>query len=81
MTPEFLLSTKLGLGKEVLSTEADIYALGMTMHQVLTSRWPFFPREEVEVVHAVILGELLPKPENTEKIGMAEAMWDLLGEC
>lgn len=80
MAPELLLPTKFGLDKEIPSKEADVYALGMTMYQVLTGKLPFFPRREAEVMHAVISGERPPKPENAE-IGMTEAVWDLLGEC
>jgi serine/threonine protein kinase len=81
MAPELLLSTKFGLDKGVPSKEADIYALGMTVYQVLTGRWPFYPRREAEVMHAVISGERPSKPENAEKIGITEVVWDLLREC
>jgi len=81
MAPELLLPGKFGLYKEIPSKEADIYALGMTMYQVLTGEQPFFPRRVGEVVHAVISGERPPKPENAEEIGMTEAVWDLLRDC
>jgi serine/threonine protein kinase len=38
----------------VPSKEADNYALGMTVYQVLTGKQPVFPRREAEVIHAVI---------------------------
>ena len=78
MAPELLLSEKFGLKKGVPSKEADIYALGMTVYQVLTGKWPFYPKREAEVMHAVIAGERPPKPENAEEIGI---VWDLLEEC
>jgi serine/threonine protein kinase len=81
MAPELLLPTRFGLDKGVPSKEADIYALGMTVYQVLTGKWPFFPRREAEVFHAVIAGERPPKPENAERIGMTEVVWNLLREC
>ena len=81
MAPELLFSAKFGLDKGVPSKEADIYALGMTVYQVLTDKWPFFPRREAEITHAVISGERPPKPENSESIGITEAVWDLLREC
>jgi len=81
MAPELLFSAKFGLEKGVPSKEADIYALGMTVYQVLTGEWPFYPRKETEVVHAVISGERPPKPENAEEIGMTDVLWDLLREC
>jgi hypothetical protein len=35
---ELLLSTKFGLDKGIPSKEADIYALDMTVYQVLTGK-------------------------------------------
>ena len=78
MAPELLVPRNFGLEKGVPSKEADIYALGMTVYQVLTGNWPFFPKRETEIVHAVMSGERPPKPENAEEIGMAEVMWGLL---
>jgi serine/threonine protein kinase len=79
--PELIHPTKFGLEKGLPSKEADIYALGMTVYQVLTGQWPFYPKREVEVAHAVILGERPPKPKNAEEIGMTEAVWELMTEC
>ena len=81
MAPELLYSAKFGLEKGLPSKEADIYALGMTVYQVLTGKWPFYPKREAEVTHAVIFGERPPKPENAEEIGMTEAVWELIREC
>jgi len=81
MAPELLHSARFGLEKGVPSKEADIYALGMTMYQVLTGQWPFYPKREAEVVLAVVSGERPPKPENAEEIGMTEAVWDLMEKC
>ena len=81
MAPELLLSAKFGLEKGVPSKESDIYALGTTVYQVLTGKWPFFPMREGEVMLAVISGKRPPKPENAEGIGMTEGVWDLLREC
>ena len=81
VAPELLLPAKFALGKGIPSKEADIYALGMTVYQVLTDIWPFFPRKKAEVIHAVTSGERPPKPENAESIGITEVVWDLLREC
>ena len=81
MAPELLFPTRFGLDKGVSSKEADIYALGMTVYQVLTGKWPFYPRREAEVMHAVVSGERPPKPKNPEEIGMTEVVWDLLRGC
>lgn len=81
MAPELHLPSMFGLDKGVPSKEADIYALGMTVYHVLTGRWPFFPKRETEIIHAVISGERPSKPENARAIGITELMWELLEEC
>ena len=79
--PELLHPIKFGLENGVPSKEGDIYALGMTLYQVLTSCYPFYPRREFEVIHAVIEGARPPKPKNAEEMGMTEPVWELVGEC
>ena len=81
MAPELLLPTEFGLEKAIPSKEADVYALGMTVYQVLTGKLPFFPRGEASVVVAVMSGERPPRPENSEEIGMTVVVWDLLTGC
>ena len=81
MAPELLLPTKFGLTKGVPSKEADIYALGMTIYQVLTGKLPFSQRRKARVMYAVMLGERPAKPENAEEIGMTDVVWDLLRGC
>ena len=41
-----LLSTKFGLDKGIPSKEPDVYALGITVYQVLTGKQPFFTMME-----------------------------------
>jgi len=79
--PELLSPADFGLEKGVPSKEADIYALGMTVYQVLTGQSPFFPRREEEVILAVTSGERPPKPEKAEEIGITEVLWNFLREC
>lgn len=81
MAPELLLPSKFGRREGVSSKEADVYALGMAVYQVLTGKRPFFTWRIAEVVHAVISGGRPPKPENAEEIGMTDIVWDLLTEC
>ena len=81
MAPELLIPTKFGLLKGIPSKEADIYALGMTIYQVLTGKLPFLQRRKARVIHAVMLGERPAKPENAEEIGMTDVVWDLLRGC
>ena len=81
MAPELLHPAKFGLEKGVPSKEGDVYALGMTVYQVLTGQFPFHPKRGFEAIQAVIDGERPPKPKNAEEIGMTEAMWELMTEC
>ena len=81
MAPELLHPTRFGLEKGVPSKEGDVYALGMTVYQVLTGQFPFHPKGQFEVVQVVVDGERPPKPENAEEVGMTEAIWELMGEC
>ena len=79
--PELLLPTKFGLTKAGPSKEADVYAFGMTMYQVLTGKRPFRPMRNAGIIRAVISGERPAKPENAEEIGMTDALWNLLRDC
>ena len=81
VAPELFLPTKFGLKKGGPSKEADVYALSMTMYQVMTGKRPFLQMRKAAIVCAVISGERPAKPENAEEIGMTDAFWDLLGEC
>ena len=81
MAPELLHSARYGLEKGIPSKEADIYALGMTVYQVLTGQGPFYPKRETEVAFAVVSGKRPLKPENAEEIGMTEAVWELMVKC
>ena len=81
MAPELLHPTKFGLEKTGPSKEADVYAFGMTMYQVLTGKRPFRPMRKAGIIRAVISGERPAKPENAEEIGMTDALWNLLRDC
>ena len=50
MAPELLYPAKFGLEKGVPSKEGDVYALGMTMYQVLTGQVPFHSKKVFEVI-------------------------------
>ena len=80
MAPE-LLSNKFGLDKAAPSKEADIFALGMTIYQVLTDKAPFCQVGDAWITQAVISGERPSKPEDAHEIEMTDVVWDLLTEC
>ena len=44
--------------------------MGVTVYQVLTGKWSFFPRRKAEVMHAMISGERPPKPDDAESVRM-----------
>ncbi|KAF9789236.1 kinase-like domain-containing protein [Thelephora terrestris] len=80
MAPELLVPQKFGLENGVPSKEADIYALGMTVYQVLTGKSPFFPTKGLNIFFPIVSGARPSKPENAEGIGMTEDIWSLLQE-
>lgn len=81
MAPEFFLPAKFGLERGASSKEADVYALGMTMYQVLVGESPFFPKRKTEIVLAVLSGERPGKPESAAEMGITEPVWELLKGC
>ena len=80
MAPE-LLSTKFGLDKAAPSKEADIFALGMTIYQVLTGKVPFSQVGDAWIMQVIISGERPSKPEDADQIGMTDVVWGLVTEC
>ena len=82
MAPELLVPEKFGLDGRV-SKQADVYAFGMVVYEVLTGRIPFAGegRGIAEIVLRVMEGRRPIKPENAEDIGFGRGTWKLVERC
>ena len=83
MAPELLFPGKFGLSDGRVSKQADIYAFGMVVFEVLTGRVPFTGegRWFAEIVMRVMEGKRPSKPENAEGIGFGKGTWELVQLC
>ncbi|KAG8769417.1 hypothetical protein FRC12_004984 [Ceratobasidium sp. 428] len=70
----------LGLGK--YSTEADVYALGMTILETISGSVPYFGMKDVSVVNAILSGRLPTRPEHMSTASKdGDSLWLLLNRC
>ena len=83
MAPELLSPGKFGLPNGRVSKQADIYAFGMVVYEVLTGRTPFAGegRWLPEIIMGVMEGHRPSKPENAEDIGFGKGTWELVQRC
>lgn len=83
MAPELLFPRKFGLPDGRVSKQADIYAFGMVVYEVLTGHTPFAGegRWFAEIIMRVVAGKRPSKPENAEGIGFGKGTWELVQRC
>ena len=83
MAPELLYPKKFGLRTCRVSKQADIYAIGMVIYEVLTGRPPFGleRRQHAEIVVRVLEGKRPREPERSEDIGFGGGTWELVQQC
>lgn len=81
MAPELLCPSMFGKTKCQVSKEADVYAFGMVILQVLTGVMPFHTLLDTEVSYKVIQGERPALPTNAEALGISEELRQLLTRC
>ena len=83
MAPELLFPKKFGLRDGRVSKQADVYAFGMVVYEVLTGCPPFGKegRRFAEVTLRIIKGERPNKPENTQDTGFGGGTWKLVEKC
>lgn len=83
MAPELLFPEKFGRLDGRVSKEADIYAFGMVVYEVLTGHIPFAGegRWFAEIIMRVMEGNRPRKPENADRIGFGKGTWELVQRC
>ena len=82
MAPELIFPQKFHVPFQ-LSKEADIYAMGMVMYEIVTGVRPFGMENLVagEVIFMVVAGGRPVKPENADDIGFGRGVWELVEGC
>ena len=83
MAPELLFPGKFGLSDGRVSKQADIYAFGMVVYEVLTGRAPFAGevRGPANIIMRVMEGKRPSEPEDAEGIGFGKGTWELVQLC
>ena len=82
IAPELLLPEKFGLRDGQVSKQADVYAFGMVVYEVLTGCCPFGDDcRWLEVTWRIIEGMRPSKPENTEDTRFGRGTWELVQQC
>ncbi|KAG9120818.1 hypothetical protein FRC07_003537, partial [Ceratobasidium sp. 392] len=70
------------LNQSPVSTQADIYALGMTVLEVVTGQIPYADRPDMAVLMEVVMDNRFPAWDNELVwVGPTLALHDLLREC
>ncbi|KAF9647849.1 kinase-like protein, partial [Thelephora ganbajun] len=79
MAPEMLIPEECGFSgdcqRRIPSTSTDIYALGMTILEVITGKRPF---DDIKTEATVVLEIMSRKKPGRPPSGFSDALWDLL---
>jgi len=81
MSPELLDPDRFGLVDSRSTKESDCYALGMTVHEVLSGKAPFTSVRDFIVMRMVVEGERPERPEGPEGVWFTDDLWWMLNQC
>jgi len=81
MSPELLVPSVFGVKNPFPTPEADIYAFGLVILQVLTGEIPFRGVRTTELGFSVVQGLRPDKPANAPTIGFSEPLWIFVQGC
>ena len=81
--PELIYPEMFGLCTSRISKQADIYAFGMVIYEVLTRRCPFGAEgfSYLQIASHVLGGGRPRKPEKVGDIGFGGGTWELVQQC
>ena len=63
------------------SKEADMYAFGMVVYEVITGARPFGNRRQVELPSLTLLGVRPSRPEDPTAVGFSQGTWEFAERC
>ena len=81
MSPELLDPERFGFKKGRPTEEADCYALGMVIYEVLSGQIPYGRTNTPLVIWRVLEGKHPERPQGEEKKLFTDAVWSLLELC
>ncbi|KAF9647924.1 kinase-like protein [Thelephora ganbajun] len=81
LAPELIHPSRFGLKFVKSSKEADVYAFGLLVLEVLSGKVPFHGTKGVHLVCSIVNGTRPTKPKNATMIDLSDPMWELLQAC
>ena len=78
MSPELLAPDMFGLKKSRPTKEADCYALGMTIYEVLSGQLPFALFKSSAVIQKVYGGEHPERPQGDDGRYFTDGVWEVM---
>ncbi|KAF9789265.1 kinase-like domain-containing protein [Thelephora terrestris] len=81
MPPELLVPSRFGIKNPIPTPEADVYAFGLVIFQVLTGEMPFRGVRATELAFNLVQGLRPDKPANAPTIGFSDSLWTFVQQC